>query len=225
MVCFQPARIWDDSPKYRRWNVPSSIITIISCRHVIFKYSIFSHTSQPCLGKKRHHGNNVLSCPHSNSAQDQGGRVHKKHGPIFFGTTRRRPSMGDSRGFFAHGLVTGSITFFVLGVVASMISSTFFVKETTNITKQESIRILGRRFKVETLCRSFCDFLLGSKGETGSIGSSFNELAVCVCTTWVHPVSYSRLAVFFRGKKLPIKKPFTVISRPVTSRRFPRNQL
>ena len=49
--------------------------------------------------------------------------------------------MGDSRGFFAHGLVTGSITFFVLGVVASMISSTFFVKETTNITKQESIRL------------------------------------------------------------------------------------
>eukprot|EP00438_Fugacium_kawagutii_P009429 Skav202040 [mRNA] locus=scaffold1138:302078:302332:- [translate_table: standard] len=49
--------------------------------------------------------------------------------------------MGDSQGFLAHGLVTGTITFFVLGVVASMVSSTCFVKETANITKQESIRL------------------------------------------------------------------------------------
>lgn len=51
------------------------------------------------------------------------------------------PAMGDSQGFLAHGLVIGTITFFVIGVAASMISSTFFVKETANITKQESIRL------------------------------------------------------------------------------------
>lgn len=140
MVCFQPARIWD-----RRWNVPSSIITIISCRHVIFKY-IFTHLPAVPWQKT----SSWKQCPQQLIATRLKIKVAgsiKKRRRIFFGTTRRRPSMGDSRGFFAHGLVTGSITFFVLGVVASMISSTFFVKETTNITKQESIRILVRRLK------------------------------------------------------------------------------
>ena len=169
--------------------------------------NIFSHTlSSRALAK------NVIMETMSSATHRQLGSRSRWPGPPAF-----RPSMGDSRGFFAHGLVTGSITFFVLGVVASMISSTFFVKETTNITKQESIRIFGRRLKSWNFSADLSVFLLGSKGETGSICSSLNELAVCVCTTWVYPVSYSRLAVFFRGKKLPIKKPFTVISRPVTS--------
>ena len=49
--------------------------------------------------------------------------------------------MGEPQGFFAHGLVTGTITFLVIGLVASMVSSTFFIKETANITKAESIRL------------------------------------------------------------------------------------
>mmetsp|Transcript_67982 Transcript_67982/g.162276 ORF Transcript_67982/g.162276 Transcript_67982/m.162276 type:complete len:85 (-) Transcript_67982:8-262(-) len=49
--------------------------------------------------------------------------------------------MGEPQGFLAHGLVTGTIIFLVLGVVASMAASAFCVKETVNITKAESQRL------------------------------------------------------------------------------------
>lgn len=144
---------------YPRWNVPSSTITI-SCRHVIFKY-IFTHL--PAVPSKLIIGTMSSAVLIATRLKIKVAGSIKKRRRIFFGTTRRRPSMGDSRGFFAHGLVTGSITFFVLGVVASMISSTFFVKETTNITKQESIRILVRWFKSWNFVPIFPFFCWGAR--------------------------------------------------------------
>ena len=118
----------------------SDIITI-DCLYYIYIYIYISFPTPPkhALARnfiKPHHANSQQLKQLKISAQKLAGQKLR----VFFSS----PSMGDSRGFFAHGLVTGSITFFVLGVVASMISSTFFVKETTNITKQESIRILVR---------------------------------------------------------------------------------
>mmetsp|Transcript_147883 Transcript_147883/g.368489 ORF Transcript_147883/g.368489 Transcript_147883/m.368489 type:complete len:92 (-) Transcript_147883:177-452(-) len=48
---------------------------------------------------------------------------------------------GVSQGFFASGLVNGTLTFVVLGAVATLVASSFFVKETPNITKAESRRL------------------------------------------------------------------------------------
>ena len=49
--------------------------------------------------------------------------------------------MGDGQGFFSHGLVTGTVGFLVLALLASMVSSSFFIKETAKITKAESLRL------------------------------------------------------------------------------------
>ena len=150
--------------------------------------NIFSHTSQPCLGQKRHHGNNVLSCPHSNSAQDQGGRLHKKNGRFF----SELP---------AEGLrwVTHEVSLLmVLWQVASPSSCwgwwqawfhlrSLWRKRPISLSKRAS-ESWSKAIQKWKLCADLSViFCWGSKGETGSIGSSFNELAVCVCTTWVYP--------------------------------------
>ena len=49
--------------------------------------------------------------------------------------------MGEPQGFLAHGLVIGTVTFLVLGLIGSMVSSTLFIKETPNISKAESMRL------------------------------------------------------------------------------------
>mmetsp|Transcript_17751 Transcript_17751/g.28470 ORF Transcript_17751/g.28470 Transcript_17751/m.28470 type:complete len:85 (+) Transcript_17751:147-401(+) len=50
--------------------------------------------------------------------------------------------MGVPQGFLASGLVTGTISFLILGAVATMAALSCFVKETSNISKAES-RQLG----------------------------------------------------------------------------------
>mmetsp|Transcript_108810 Transcript_108810/g.314195 ORF Transcript_108810/g.314195 Transcript_108810/m.314195 type:complete len:91 (-) Transcript_108810:188-460(-) len=50
-------------------------------------------------------------------------------------------SPGVPQGFMAHGLVTGTMTFLILGVAATFAAITCFAKETPNITKGESQRL------------------------------------------------------------------------------------
>mmetsp|Transcript_79349 Transcript_79349/g.137589 ORF Transcript_79349/g.137589 Transcript_79349/m.137589 type:complete len:84 (-) Transcript_79349:52-303(-) len=61
-----------------------------------------------------------------------------------------------SQGFFAPGLVTGTICYAILGVVATVVALSCFAKETPNITKGESRR-LGM---VVVWTATFCMWLL-----------------------------------------------------------------
>ena len=47
----------------------------------------------------------------------------------------------ESYGFFAPGVVTGTIVFAILGVIASVVAPMVFAKETKNITRGEAIRL------------------------------------------------------------------------------------
>mmetsp|Transcript_71293 Transcript_71293/g.154895 ORF Transcript_71293/g.154895 Transcript_71293/m.154895 type:complete len:87 (-) Transcript_71293:75-335(-) len=49
--------------------------------------------------------------------------------------------MGAPVGFFAPGLVKGTFTFAVLGVVAMLVAVSCFAKETPNITKADSRKL------------------------------------------------------------------------------------
>jgi V-type H+-transporting ATPase subunit e len=49
--------------------------------------------------------------------------------------------MTTSYGFFAPGIVTGTIVFALLGVFASVIAPAVFGKETKNISKSDSIKL------------------------------------------------------------------------------------
>mmetsp|Transcript_12116 Transcript_12116/g.27711 ORF Transcript_12116/g.27711 Transcript_12116/m.27711 type:complete len:88 (-) Transcript_12116:140-403(-) len=60
--------------------------------------------------------------------------------------------MGAPQGFLAHGLITGTITYFVLGMVASVIALQFFTKETPNITKSDSRRLGLMVVWMSTIC-------------------------------------------------------------------------
>eukprot|EP00409_Alexandrium_fundyense_P003227 CAMPEP_0185903112 /NCGR_PEP_ID=MMETSP0196C-20130402/2324_1 /TAXON_ID=2932 /ORGANISM="Alexandrium fundyense, Strain CCMP1719" /LENGTH=95 /DNA_ID=CAMNT_0028622091 /DNA_START=94 /DNA_END=379 /DNA_ORIENTATION=+ len=49
--------------------------------------------------------------------------------------------MGVPHGFFAPGLITGTITFAIIGAIGSFAALTCFAQETPNITKGESRRL------------------------------------------------------------------------------------
>mmetsp|Transcript_38386 Transcript_38386/g.105735 ORF Transcript_38386/g.105735 Transcript_38386/m.105735 type:complete len:87 (+) Transcript_38386:122-382(+) len=64
--------------------------------------------------------------------------------------------MAGSAGFFASGLVTGTVVFAILGSTAMACASMFFTRETPNISKSDS-RKLGM---VVVWTSTFCMWLL-----------------------------------------------------------------
>ncbi|CAD7956494.1 unnamed protein product [Amoebophrya sp. A25] len=59
--------------------------------------------------------------------------------------------MGEAQGFMAPGLVTGTMVFLVLGIIATTISQ-FVAKETANCTKSEARFIGGSVVAMSTVC-------------------------------------------------------------------------
>jgi len=60
--------------------------------------------------------------------------------------------MGTPQGFFAPGLVSGTMMFAVLGALATFAALTCFAKETPNITKGESRRLGVVVVWMSTIC-------------------------------------------------------------------------
>ncbi len=57
-----------------------------------------------------------------------------------------------SQGFAAPGIITGSIVFLVLGIIASVAAPLLFAKETKNITKGEAVRLSLVVVWMSTVC-------------------------------------------------------------------------
>ena len=47
----------------------------------------------------------------------------------------------DSYGFFAPGVVTGTIVFGILGLIASFVAPAMFAKESKNISKADAVKL------------------------------------------------------------------------------------
>jgi heme/copper-type cytochrome/quinol oxidase subunit 2 len=60
--------------------------------------------------------------------------------------------MIESYGFFAPGIVTGTIVFGVLGVIASFVAPSMFAKESKNITRSEAVRLTLVIVWMTTVC-------------------------------------------------------------------------
>ncbi len=60
--------------------------------------------------------------------------------------------MMTSQGFFAPGLVIGTIVYLTLGVIAAVIAPKYFAKETPNITKAEAHSLTLTVVTMSTFC-------------------------------------------------------------------------
>lgn len=58
----------------------------------------------------------------------------------------------ESYGFFAPGVITGTIVFTVLGLVATFVAPAVFAKESKNITKAEAVRLTLVIVWMTTVC-------------------------------------------------------------------------
>ena len=58
----------------------------------------------------------------------------------------------ESYGFFSPGVVTGTIVFGILGIIASFVAPAMFGKETKNITKGEAVRLTLVIVWMTTVC-------------------------------------------------------------------------
>ena len=58
----------------------------------------------------------------------------------------------QSYGFAAPGIITGTIVFAVLGVIASVVGPMVFGKETKNVTKGEAVRLTLVIVWMTTIC-------------------------------------------------------------------------
>ncbi len=47
----------------------------------------------------------------------------------------------QSYGFFAPGIITGTVVFGILGVIASVLAPALFAKETKNISKADAVKL------------------------------------------------------------------------------------
>jgi V-type H+-transporting ATPase subunit e len=58
----------------------------------------------------------------------------------------------QTQGFFAPGIIVGTVIYAILGVIATVIAPKYFAKETPNITKQEAYRLTMVVVWMTTVC-------------------------------------------------------------------------
>lgn len=57
-----------------------------------------------------------------------------------------------SQGFFAPGIIVGTVFYALMGIAATVIAPKYFAKETPNITKQEAYRLTMVVVWMTTVC-------------------------------------------------------------------------
>jgi len=58
----------------------------------------------------------------------------------------------QSQGFFAPGIIVGTVIYALIGVAGTMIAPKYFALETPNITKQEAYRLTMFVVWMSTIC-------------------------------------------------------------------------